>query len=69
MELKDNRRKHRVLVSGNSVIAKKQEAKADRTTLMLVILLVVFLCTELPQGNILFEYSIPFWASKIDNNL
>uniref|UniRef100_A0A914D9T2 G-protein coupled receptors family 1 profile domain-containing protein n=1 Tax=Acrobeloides nanus TaxID=290746 RepID=A0A914D9T2_9BILA len=51
MELQNNRRKHRVLVSGNSLIAKKRESRRDRTTLMLVILLAVFLCTELPQGE------------------
>uniref|UniRef100_A0A914CFV8 G-protein coupled receptors family 1 profile domain-containing protein n=1 Tax=Acrobeloides nanus TaxID=290746 RepID=A0A914CFV8_9BILA len=50
MELQNNKQKHKVLVSGNSLIAKKQESRRDRTTLMLVILLAVFICTELPQG-------------------
>ncbi|KAK6740264.1 hypothetical protein RB195_008621 [Necator americanus] len=34
----------------NSAIRKNAKISIDKTTLMLIIMLVVFLCTELPQG-------------------
>ena len=49
-ELDINRRRRRRLTSGASLATKKVEKKTDRTTLMLVVLMTVFIVTEFPQG-------------------
>ncbi|CAJ0939376.1 unnamed protein product, partial [Mesorhabditis belari] len=55
MKLRDaerNRRKLTSCSSNSSYATSKQSTKTDRTTLMLVVILIVFLITELPQGII-----------------
>lgn len=49
-KLDSTRRRRRLITSGNSLATKKCDAHSDRTTKMLVILLLIFICTELPQG-------------------
>jgi len=49
-ELNLNRRRRRRLTSGASLASKRVEKKTDRTTLMLIVLMTVFIVTEFPQG-------------------
>ena len=50
-ELRVKQEKRKLLINKNSENAKKYKTKADRMTMMLVVLLSVFVCTELPQGR------------------
>ncbi|VDM42452.1 unnamed protein product [Toxocara canis] len=50
MKLHNASKKRRALLKKNSGSAKKRAHASDRTTTMLVCILVVFLITEMPQG-------------------
>uniref|UniRef100_A0A7E4VNJ5 G_PROTEIN_RECEP_F1_2 domain-containing protein n=1 Tax=Panagrellus redivivus TaxID=6233 RepID=A0A7E4VNJ5_PANRE len=49
-ELDLNRRRRRRLTSGASMASKRISKKTDRTTLMLIVLMTIFIVTEFPQG-------------------
>lgn len=53
-ELELNRRRRKLITSGTTPASRKNLAHSDRTTKVLIILLLIFLCTEFPQG--LFFY-------------
>ncbi|CAD5211778.1 unnamed protein product [Bursaphelenchus okinawaensis] len=45
-----SRRRRRLITSGTSLASKRNQVHSDRTTKLLIILLMVFMCTEFPQG-------------------
>ncbi|KAI6184661.1 G-PROTEIN-RECEP-F1-2 domain-containing protein [Aphelenchoides bicaudatus] len=50
IKMDSTRKRRRLITSGNSVATQKIDSHADRTTKMLIVLLVIFISTELPQG-------------------
>ncbi|VDN54489.1 unnamed protein product [Dracunculus medinensis] len=50
LKLHETRMKRKKLLDTKKIAAKKHSRKTDRTTAMLLAILVVFLITELPQG-------------------
>ncbi|KAI6238072.1 G-PROTEIN-RECEP-F1-2 domain-containing protein [Aphelenchoides fujianensis] len=44
------RRRRRLITSGHSLAARRNDAHSDRTTKLLAVCLAIFLATELPQG-------------------
>lgn len=49
-ELKLNRHRRKLITSGSTAASRKNLAHSDRTTKVLIILLLIFLLTEFPQG-------------------
>ncbi|KAI3421318.1 Serpentine type 7TM GPCR chemoreceptor Srw [Globodera pallida] len=49
-ELEKNHRKRKLMCSGTTLAYRRHSAQSDRTTKILLILLIVFFCTEFPQG-------------------
>ncbi|KAL3084601.1 hypothetical protein niasHT_035600 [Heterodera trifolii] len=49
-ELEKNSRKRKSMCSGTTLAYRRHSAQSDRTTKILLILLIVFFCTEFPQG-------------------
>ena len=49
-KLEQTRRRRRLIVSGASLASKRVDAHSDRTTRMVLLMLSVFFCTEMPQG-------------------